>query len=146
MKTAKKYQITCKKTKDEIESVMIKSSDDANKFVRKFYFDDMLIYESVFIVMLNKRLETTGWAKISQGGTSATIIDTKIVAKYAIDSLASHIVICHNHPSGILKPSDHDIQITKKIKEALNVFDIQLLDHIIVTENGYYSFADEGNL
>lgn len=146
MKTAKKYQITCKKTNDQIESVMIKSSDDANQFVRKFYYDDILIYESVFIVMLNKKLETTGWAKISQGGISGTVVDIKIVVKYALDSLASNIVICHNHPSGSLKPSSEDVAITKKVKTALELFDITLVDHIIVTESGYYSFADEGNL
>ena len=71
-------------------------------------------------------------------------IDIKLVSKYAIESLCSGVIVAHNHPSGNTNPSNEDILITNKIKQALNIFDIQLMDHIILTEDSYYSFADEG--
>jgi DNA repair protein RadC len=96
--------------------------------------------------MLDQSNHTIGFAKISQGGVSATVVDTRIVAKFAIDSLASGIILAHNHPSGNLKPSGADEKITDKIKSGLAYFDIQVLDHIIVTEDGYTSFSDSGRL
>ena len=77
---------------------------------------------------------------------SATVTDVRIVMKPAIESLASSIILAHNHPSGNLDPSENDHQITKKVKEAGRIMDIPVLDHIIVTSAGYYSFADEGFL
>jgi len=84
--------------------------------------------------------------KISQGGVSGTVTDVRIVMKKAIESLASGLVICHNHPSGNNSPSDADIRITQKIKEAGALMDIQLLDHLIICGKNYYSFADNGAL
>jgi DNA repair protein RadC len=72
------------------------------------------------------------------------VIDTRIILKQAIDRLASAIILCHNHPSGNLKPSDADINITSKIRESCKTMDIQVLDHLIVTEFSYFSFSDEG--
>ena len=89
---------------------------------------------------------TTGFAKISQGGTAGTVVDIKIIAKYAVDSLSTSVIICHNHPSGNKQPSDADLNITRKIKDALLLLDIKLIDHIIITENDFFSFADNGNL
>jgi DNA repair protein RadC len=86
----------------------------------------------------------TGWVKISQGGTAGTVVEVKIIAKYAIDSLSNGVILVHNHPSGNTKPSDSDKDITNKVKNALELFEIKVLDHIIVTEANYYSFADEG--
>jgi DNA repair protein RadC len=84
--------------------------------------------------------------KLSQGGISGTVTDVRIVMKKAIECLASGIIVCHNHPSGNLNPSDSDTKITQKIKEAGNLMDIQLLDHLIISEKDYYSFADNGIL
>ena len=70
----------------------------------------------------------------------------KIIAKYAVESLSSSVIICHNHPAGNKQPSDADINITKKIKDVLLLLDIKLIDHIIITENDFYSFADNGDL
>ncbi len=81
---------------------------------------------------------------ISVGGVSGTVVDPKKVFKIALDGGASSIIICHNHPSGNIKPSDSDIRLTKKITEAGNLLDIRVLDHIISGDNTYFSFADEG--
>ena len=85
-----------------------------------------------------------GYAKISQGGVCNTQVDIRLVAKYAIDSLATSVIFVHNHPSGNAKPSIEDKKISEKLKDALRLFDIRLLDSIIITENDYYSMADEG--
>ena len=93
--------------------------------------------------MLNKII---GKERISSGGLTATVVDVRILFKQAIERLATSIIIAHNHPSGTLKPSRADIQLTQKIKNASKLLDIQLLDHLIVADSGYYSFADEGGL
>ena len=147
----KKYKNTIseyslKYTKSEIQKTKITTSESASNVIRQFYFDDINIYESFFILLLNRANNTTGFAKISQGGTAGTIVDIKIIAKYAVESLSSAVIICHNHPSGNIKPSEADINITKKIKDALLLLDISLTDHIILSENNYYSFADNGDL
>jgi len=143
-KKAIEYKLSA--TKGNLEQKKIISSDDASRYARNFYHEDLLIYESSFIIMLNNVSNAIAWAKISQDGVSSTLVDTKIVAKYAIDSLASGVIFVHNHPSGSNKPSVHDKNITQKMKDALKLFDIQLTDSIIITENDYYSFRDEGML
>lgn len=143
-KKAIEYKLSA--TKGNLEQKRIISSDDASQYARNFYHEDLLIYESSFIIMLNNVNNAIAWAKISQGGVSSTLVDTKIVAKYAIDSLASGVVFAHNHPSGNVKPSIEDKQITDKLKKALSLFDIKLVDSIIVSDNSFYSFSDEGLL
>lgn len=123
----------------------IASSKDCEAILRPlFKADEITIFETMVILCLDRANQTIGWAKISQGGVAGTVVSPQIVAKYAIDLLASNVILCHNHPSGTLKPSNADIQITKKIKEGLGLFDITLLDHIILTETSYLSMADEG--
>lgn len=139
-------EYSLKYTKSEIQKTKITTSESASKVIRQFYFDDISIYESFFILLLNRANNTTGFAKISQGGTAGTVVDIKIIAKYAVDSLSPNIIICHNHPSGNKQPSDADLNITRKIKDALLLLDIKLVDHIIITENDFFSFADNGNL
>ena len=141
-KKAVEYIITAKR--QDFEVVKILSSKDSYEFAKKFYHEDLIIYESAFIILLNRANNVSGYAKISQGGICGTVVDTKIVAKYAIDSLASGVIFVHNHPSGNAKPSAYDEKITKKLKDALRLFDIALLDSVIITENGYYSMEDEG--
>ncbi|RLD50070.1 MAG: hypothetical protein DRI94_09610, partial [Bacteroidetes bacterium] len=82
--------------------------------------------------------------KISAGGVSGTVTDIKIILKAAIEKTASGIIVCHNHPSGNIKPSSEDINLTKKLKSACELVDISFLDHVIVSYNHFYSFADEG--
>lgn len=126
------------------EKVKMKESEDVEKYIRQFYSDDIEIYESFFLLLLNIANETIGYAKISQGGITGTVVDIKILLKYVVDSLASGVVICHNHPSGNLRPSVEDISLTKSIKEALKLLDSKLIDHIILTSENYYSFSDNG--
>jgi len=83
---------------------------------------------------------------ISEGGITDTIADPRIILKKALEEDATSIILCHNHPSGSIKPSRADEELTNKIKEAARYFDIKVLDHVIVSEDGYYSFADEGIL
>ena len=103
-----------------------------------------LPHEEFWLLMLNKANSLIKKEMISRGGVSGTVVDSKIIFKSAIENYASAIIVCHNHPSGNLKPSDADITITKSLKDAGKLMEIPLLDHIIVTENGYYSFNDEG--
>jgi len=139
-------EYSLKYTKSEIQKTKVTTSESASNVIRKFYFDDINIYESFFMLLLNSQNNTTGFAKISQGGTAGTVVDIKIIAKYAVDSLSPNVIICHNHPSGNKQPSDADLNITRRIKDALLLLDIKLIDHIIITENDFYSFADNGNL
>lgn len=125
-------------------STQISTSRDAYELLRQFYEDDITLFESFFLVLLNRSNKTIGFAKISQGGVHGTVVDPKIIGKYALDSLACGVIIAHNHPSGNLKPSRQDIEITKKLNEAMSLFDIKLLDHLILTNESYYSFTDEG--
>ncbi len=141
-KTAVEYNLTAKFS--DFERVKICSSRDAADYIRNFYQDDINIYESVFILLLDRSNMTTGYAKISQGGISGTVVDIRIILKYAIESLSSGVIMAHNHPSGQLMASPQDTQITKKLKEALQWMDISLLDSIILTSDSYYSMADEG--
>lgn len=122
----------------------ITSSEDAAEYCRHFYNEDLTIFESSFIMLLNRSNNVDAFAKISQGGVSGTYIDVKLIAKYAVDTLASGIIMVHNHPTGALKPSPQDIAVTKKIKEAMKWLDVSFLDHLILTEEGFYSFADSG--
>lgn len=133
-----------KKVQTDFPQVKIANSRDAADFIRKFYGDDIAIYESFFILLLNNANQTIGYAKISQGGIVGTYVDTKIIAKYAVDALATGVIVAHNHPSGTLQPSQNDREMTRKIVNVLNILDIQVPDHIILTEQGFYSFADSG--
>ena len=125
-------------------AIKVTRSADAVQYARKFYFDDLCIYESFFIILLNNANNTIGWAKISQGGVTGTMVDRKLICKYAVDSLASGVICVHNHPSGTLRPSTQDIDVCKKVAAALGVLDIRLVDNIILTEDSYYSFMDNG--
>lgn len=105
-----------------------------------------LAHEEFWILFLNRSNKVINRMKLSQGGISGTVTDVRMVMKKAVEYLASGIIVCHNHPSGNLNPSESDSRITQKIKEAGNIMDIQLLDHLIISEKDYYSFADNGLL
>ncbi|MBN2666580.1 MAG: DNA repair protein RadC [Bacteroidales bacterium] len=103
-----------------------------------------LPHEEFWILFLNRSNRVIDRMKISQGGVSGTVTDVRIIMKKAVEWLASGIIVCHNHPSGNMNPSDADSKITGKIKDAGSIMDIQLLDHIIISGKDYYSFADNG--
>ena len=140
----KEVEYTLSATRKDFNRAKITNSKDAADYARQFYFDDLMIYESVFIIMTNRRNNTCGYAKISQGGIAGTVVDVRLILKYAIENLASGIILIHNHPSGNMQASPQDIQVAKKLKEAAGVMDIALLDSIIISENSHYSLADEG--
>lgn len=135
-----------RKIQTNFPNAKINSSKDAAEFIRQFYGDDIEIFESFFLLLLNRANNTIGYAKISQGGVAGTYVDIKIIAKYAVDSLASGVILAHNHPSGNLNPSNADRQITCRAIEALGLLDIKVLEHIILTADGYYSFADNSEI
>ena len=135
-----------KKNSTDFFKVKIGSSNDAFEYISKFYGDDLDIYESFFVLLLNRSNTTIGYAKISQGGISGTVVDSRIIAKYCVDALASSVILCHNHPSGNMNPSQNDLDITKKVQSVLTLFDCKVLDHLILGESSYLSLADEGLL
>jgi DNA repair protein RadC len=103
-----------------------------------------LPYEEFWVLYLNRSNKVLEKRRISQGGITGTVIDPRIIFKAGVELRASGVILCHNHPSGNLKPSDQDIAITRKLKQGGEVLDISVLDHLIVTESGYYSMSDEG--
>ncbi len=123
------------------EKPQISSSNDAYKILKLHLAD--LRTEEFWAIFLNQSNKVIHISQLTQGGINQSIVDIRIVFKTALDHFATGIIISHNHPSGNLKPSDEDIQITKKIKEAGNLMNVQLLDHLIITQKNYLSFADE---
>lgn len=108
--------------------------------------DTIELQEEFKVMFLNRTNLVLGIYPLSKGTSSATLVDVKLIFGAALKSNASGIIITHNHPSGNLKPSDADIDLTKKIKKCADFLDITLIDHIIVTKNGYFSFSNEGKL
>ncbi|HNS18431.1 MAG TPA: DNA repair protein RadC [Bacteroidales bacterium] len=100
-------------------------------------------YEGFWLLLLDRANKIVGQEKISEGGTAGTVADPKRIFKVAIDRHASSLILCHNHPSGNVEPSQADISLTKKMIHAGTLLDIQILDHIIIGEENYFSFADE---
>lgn len=105
-----------------------------------------LPHEEFWVLFLNRANKPIKELNISKGGVTGTVVDIKIIAKSALNVLSSGVILFHNHPSGNLRPSNHDLQITNRLSKALGYFDIKLLDHIIIGNKAYYSFADEGDL
>lgn len=127
-----------------LEKPKIESSSDAYKIFKPLVED--MPHEEFWILLLNRANKVIGKKFIGKGGMSSVVVDTKLIMIAALEHRASAIILCHNHPSGQMKPSSQDIQITQKIKTAAQLLDIGLLDHIILGDNTYYSFADEGQL
>lgn len=133
-----------KKEHSEFPRQRITSSLEAYEFIKQFYSDDIYIYESFFLLLLNQGSYTIGFAKISQGGITGTIADTRLIAKIALESLAVRVILAHNHPSGNLQPSEADKSLTERIVNGLKLLEIDVADHIILTSSSYTSFRDEG--
>ena len=130
------------------ERLQVKCSKDAfDIFMENWDQDSIEHIEEFKLMLMTRSNKVLGIASISKGGISGTVTDVRIILQYAIKANASGMIISHNHPSGNLNPSESDTKLTQKIKEAGNIMDIQLLDHLILTLDGsYYSFADEGLL
>jgi len=123
------------------------SEDSFNVLFPLFDTNTIEFKEEFFLLILNKANNFLGWFKLSSGGTSGTVVDVKIVFMLALLTNASSVILCHNHPSGNLQPSEADIKLTNQIKEAGKLLGISVLDHLIIASNGtYFTFADEGLL
>ncbi|MCQ4140232.1 DNA repair protein RadC [Chryseobacterium sp. EO14] len=126
------------------EKPVISGSDGAYQIFRNHLSD--LRTEAFWAIFLNQSNRVIHLAHLTQGGINQSIVDIRVLFKTALDHFSTGIIVAHNHPSGNLKPSREDIEITQKIKEAGKVLGIQLLDHLIVTQNSYFSFSDDGLL
>jgi DNA repair protein RadC len=127
-----------------LEKTVIRMSSDIAEYMRAIIKD--FTYEVFGVMYLNKANKINHFEIVSRGGITGTVADPRIILKRALEQDATSIVLCHNHPSGNLKPSRADEELTHKIKEAAKYLDIRVMDHIIVSDEGYFSFADEGIL
>ena len=129
---------------EAMQSEKISSSKDVAGYFAPILSD--LLYEEFWILLLNRANNVITRFQVSKGGITGTVVDPRVIFKKAVEVMASGIILCHNHPSGNRQPSDADISLTKKLKEAGKLLDIQVLDHLIIAGEEYYSFADEGRM
>jgi DNA repair protein RadC len=122
----------------------IQSSRDVHLLFYPLLCD--LRHEEMWIALTNRASRVIGKEKISRGGTDGTVADVRLILKTAIQSLASGLILCHNHPSGNILPSAQDDALTRRVQSAAGLVDIKLLDHLILSDHTYYSYADEGRL
>ncbi|HRW63939.1 MAG TPA: DNA repair protein RadC [Bacteroidales bacterium] len=133
-----------RKISEIIEKQKITQSKDIFELFQPILGD--LPHEEFWVLFLNRSNRIIERTKISQGGVAGTVIDIKIILKQAIEKLASSLILCHNHPSGNKMPSNADDSITEKLKKGAELIDLKVLDHIIVADVDYYSYADEGRI
>ncbi len=133
-----------RKSEAQNENKKVMSSKDAYEFISEHLLD--LPYEEFWVIHLNRANKVVGKDFLSRGGISGTVVDTRLIFKLAIEKLSSSIILAHNHPSGNLQPSAADLQLTKRVIEAGKLFEINVADHLIIGNNQYYSFADNGKM
>ena len=131
-----------RRTAGVLEKAKIGGSKDAFQILQLKLED--LPHEEFWVMLLNRANKVIDTKLVGRGGVSSTVVDSKVIFSFALESLASGIILGHNHPSGNLKPSNSDIRLTKKIVDAGKIMEVPVLDHIIVGDNDYFSFADEG--
>jgi len=129
---------------EALEKASVNSSREAFNILYPILAD--LPHEEFWVIFCNRANKVIGTQFIGRGGLSAVVADTKIIFRHAVEQMASSMILCHNHPSGNLKPSQEDIRLTIRVKEAAILFDMVVSDHLIIGDNAYYSFADEGIL
>jgi hypothetical protein len=122
----------------------LKSSQDAYEFLKEIIGDGLEIQEHFVVLYLNHANKVIGYYKHTKGTINSTQVDIEMIVAVALKTLAKAVILCHNHPSGTQTPSEPDKNLTKKVKAAFNYFDITVLDHMILTKNDYFSFADSG--
>ncbi|WP_395804172.1 RadC family protein [Daejeonella sp.] len=128
-------------------SKIVNSSNAAFDILKKLFPQETICLQEQFVVLyLNRANKVLGSYQLSKGGLTGTVADVRLILSVALKTLASGLILAHNHPSGNLKPSEADIGLTKKIKQSAKLMDIELLDHIIISSEGYYSFIDDGVL
>jgi DNA repair protein RadC len=127
-------------------SPQIRSSADAHEVLSQNWSDDLELVESFNVLFLNRANKVKGMFQVSKGGVAGTVVDAKIIFAAALKAMACSVILAHNHPSGNTRPSQADLEITRKLKEGGKLLDILILDHLILTPEGYFSFADDGLL
>ena len=138
-------RIRVERTEGDGSTYTMKTSATAHDFFRTIFDADTILWtEESAMIILNRANEVIGYSKISSGGTASTVVDAKVIFTKALLAGGHSIILAHNHPSGTLKASDGDIKITKQLVNAGRVLDIKVFDHIILTDKGYLSMADEG--
>lgn len=130
--------------KERTKNVKITGPEVAYELLKRFFAD--LMHEEFYVIFLNRANDVIQIKQLSVGGVAGTVVDAKILFKAGFDCSASAFVIAHNHPSGNLKPSEKDIQVTNEIRVFAEMIDMPLIDHLIITDNGYFSFADNDYL
>jgi len=144
----KKYKFPKIKVKVSVtkgDKVTITSPEKMVEVMRSIFDADTILWtEEVIMVCLNRANDVVGYYKVSSGGFSGSVLDPRVVMTIALQNASSSIILAHNHPSGNLKPSDSDKTITEKIKNACSFFDMKLLDHLIITDENYFSFNEGG--
>lgn len=138
------FELGRRKTSQRMELARLRSPEEMANYIRPWLID--LPHEEFYVIYLNSNLRVQGRSKISQGGVNATLIDPKIVFREAMLHRAPCIVLCHNHPSGNPQPSNADNQLTEKLVRGAQLIDSKIIDHIIVAQDGYFSYQESGKL
>jgi len=146
IKRPPKIRIVYSKKLKNNERPKITSTSIAEKVLRELWSSQIEIREEFVVLLLDRRNRVLGYQLLSKGGMSGTVADIKLIYSVALEALASGIILAHNHPAGSVEPSNQDLALTTKIRQAGNHLDITLLDHIILTKESYYSFADNGQI
>ncbi|WP_422358586.1 JAB domain-containing protein [Reichenbachiella sp.] len=129
--------------KNQAQAIKVSSSQAVNQYIRKVYPVDIEMREAFMCLYLNRANNVQGFAVISIGGLSGTVADPKTIFQHALLCNAAHIIMIHNHPSGNTQPSQQDINLTRKVKSVGEAMDLPVLDHVILTKESFFSFADE---
>lgn len=137
-------QVTYKTKVKFSEMRKVISSKDGEEIFRTVWSDAMELREEFYIFLLNRANRVKGYYRVSEGGVAGTVVDPKLIFSVALKCNASAIMLAHNHPSGNLQPSEADIKLTKNLVNGGKLLEISVLDHLILTSESYYSFADEG--
>lgn len=145
--TIAEIQLSYKPSLRLSQQPVIKTSEDAYKiFLKSWDMEKIDFVEQFKVLLLTRSNSVLGILNVSSGGVTSTVVDPRVIFSAAIKANACAIILGHNHPSGNLKPSQPDLDLTQKIKQGARYFDISVLDHVIVTKEEYFSFADEGVL
>lgn len=135
----KRFDLVTKSYKTKWDFPTVTSSDVVAEVAKSIWSKDIDIRESFYALYLNRANQINGYAVIATGGYTAVNVDVRMICKMALDTLSTGVILVHNHPSGNLNPSMSDIEMTKKIDKALKLFDIHVLDHVVITRSGHTS-------
>lgn len=149
VKTMEKFaeiQINYKPTKPVASLEVANNSRRCYLLLRSLWSDRIAYKEEFYILILNSACRVLGYSKIGEGGFSSVVVDIREIVQTLLLSNGSRVVLAHNHPSGSLRPSEADIRLTEKIAACMKLFDFEVVDHIIMTQDGFYSMSDDGLL